>query len=136
MVRAAVTRKPDVEDVIRGYFDTDDIGYGLKMLISHFEVRKQAQCFKVGDRVRVRKKFWYLGDQNDGWYGYAPMFADAIGTVTQVAWSIHSENWYLLVEYEDPYYRTTWDGGTFFVKDRPSSFMFRLDYVKRIDERC
>jgi hypothetical protein len=123
-------RRPDVLDVICGYFDTDDVDYGLRMLVSQFEVAKQAQPFKVGDRVRVRRQFWYLGDSNNGWDGFAQMFADATGTVKALDWSVKNECWYLLVEYADPYRWSTFSED-FNVKDHPSSFMFSLEHMKK-----
>lgn len=126
-----VRHRPTVEDYIRGYFDTDDVNYGLRMLISCFEVQKQAQPFKVGDRVRVRKRFWCLGDNNNGWQGFSQMFADATGTVKALDWSVLHECWYLLVEYKHPYRYSDYSRD-FNVKDRPSSFMFSLEHVKKV----
>lgn len=131
MVRRAVASKPDAEDVIRGYFDTDDANYGLRMLISQFERQKQAQPFTAGDRVRVRRRFWYLGHSNNGWDGYSQMFADATGTVTEVGWNPHLEWWYLMVQYEHPYRYSNYLGD-FYVKDHAVSFMFHLDQVKKV----
>jgi hypothetical protein len=124
-------RRPDTADVICGYFDTDDVDYGLRMLVSQFEVAKQAQPFKVGDRVRVRRQFWYLGDSNNGWSGFAQMFADATGTVTALDWSVQHEQWYLMVQYEHPYRYSDYSRD-FDVKDQPSSFMFNLEHMKKV----
>jgi hypothetical protein len=129
-----IRNRPSVEDYIRGYFDTDDVNYGLRMLISQFEVRKQAQKFKVGDKVRVKKRFWYLGDNDNGWSGFSQMFADAKGTVKAVDWSVRDECWYLLVEYKHPY-RWSDFSKDFNVKTHASSFMFSLEHVKKV-KRC
>jgi hypothetical protein len=134
MVHRAVTRKPDADDIVCGYFDTDDVNYGLRMLVSCFEVQKQAQPFKVGDRVRVKKRFWYLGNNKNGWEGFAQMFADATGTVKALDWSPMHERWYLLVEYQHPY-RWSDYSQDFNVKDHASSFMFNLEHVKKV-KRC
>lgn len=126
-----VMRKPTTDEILCGYLGTKDERFAIRQLISLHADQKSKQKFKVGNKVRVRKEYVHLGF-NRGWDGYAPMFADEVGTVIAVEWSPTNSAWSVLVEYENSYRYVSYRAGEFYVQNTPSSFMFWPEYLKKV----
>jgi len=123
--------KPTTDDVLCGYMQTKDERWALRQLISLYEYQRNLQPFKKGDIVRVQKSYWHIGFSG-GWNGFAPMFADEVGTVTKVEWSPTNLAWVFLVEYETEYRYADYSGGQFYVHDNSVSFSFWPEYLEKV----
>lgn len=124
--------KPTTDDIICGYLSTNDPRWAVRLLVDLYDWHKSNQPFQVGDRVHVRPEYVHLGFTG-GWTGFAPMFADEVGTVIAVEWSPSNREWSVLTEYENSYrfheYPYT-ENGRFSVHDKPSSFSFWPEYLE------
>ena len=125
---------PTVEEILCGYLDTGDPKYAMRVLIEQYQHSLDALSIKVGDMVRVRRRYWCLGEQNNGWNGYSQMFADEKATITRIAWNSWIGDWSIDVTYENPY---RWSDYTqdFVVKDGPRTFFFRIEHLKVVKSK-
>ena len=123
--------KVSVEEILCGFFGTADADYAVCVVLSQYQHARDALPIHEGDRVRVRQEFWHLGNSPEhapGWVGYAPMFADALGTVHRVIWNPYRDRWAVDVEYPEPYYWSDYIHD-FYVKDHPRIFRFGLRHL-------
>jgi hypothetical protein len=128
-------RKPTTDEILEGLFGYD-AAYTLTILVDLYNTQKGRVPFEVGDRVRVKKRYWHLGMKENGWKGYAPMFADAVATVKEISWNPHRTAWTILTEYENPYRYVDYQDGCFYVESKPTCFMFyEGDIEKAWEER-
>ena len=124
---------PTVEDVLRGYADTRDSEWALKELIDWHQHGKEATGFKVGDRVRVRRRCVSLGDvdRKSGWSGYAPLFSDYVATVSRIFWNSTHKYWAVLITYDTDMEWSDWKKD-FYVSDKTVSFYFAAKSIKKV----
>lgn len=126
-------RKPTTDEILEGLLGMD-AAYTLTILVDLYNVQKARVPFKVGDRVRVKKRYWHLGMKNNGWNGYSPMFADETATVKEISWNPHQTAWTILTEYENPYRYDDYQNGNFYVESRPISFTFYKGDIEKVWE--
>lgn len=128
------TGMPTVEEILCGYMNTGDPRYAMRTLVEHYQRSLDMLPIKVGDVVRVRRRYWCLGDQNNGWNGYAAMFADEKATVTKVSWNSWIKDWNFDATYANPYrwsdYRQDFD-----VKDGARTFFFKKEHLKVVKSK-
>lgn len=122
------------EDVLRGLIGHSDWRYALEALVDYYQRGLAMLPIAVGDTVRVRKPYWWMGSAPEhapGWHGYTPMFADATGTATDIRWVASRGDWVVRVRYDDPY-RWIQDRQEFYVDSFPASFTFNAREVERV----
>lgn len=126
-------RKPTTDEILEGLLGVD-APYALTVLVDLYNTEKDRLSFKIGDRVRVKKQYWYLGSRKNGWNGYTPMFADETATIKEIRWNPHHTEWIILIEYENVYRYSDYQNGTFYVETRPTSFMFNKNEIETVLE--
>jgi hypothetical protein len=133
MEEAAATRKPSIEDILRGMGGVD-ADYQLLTLINLYERALEDTGFAEGDLVRVRRSSWYLGDsaKSPGWRGYAQMIADEVAVLVKLRWNPHYSFWAADLEFPTDYRYTDYMGGTFYVKDRSVVLSFDIERIKKV----